>query len=334
MKDYALYRGDLVDVRSPSEILATLDEFGALAGVPFMPEMVVYCGRRFTVDSRADKICDTVNYTGSRRIPNTVLLEDLRCDGSGHDGCQAECRIFWKEAWLRKVAPGAPPAPPFPASDARALFERTLRITRTSTEKDGKVETRYRCQNTEIPQYSEYLNVWDPRPYVREYTSGNVSFVRFIRVTSRAAITEPLRKLGCVQEIHLPGTATPNDKFEPLNLQPGEFVRVKSKEEIAKTLTPDGRNKGMWFDREMMPYCGGVYRVRKRIERFINERDGKLLILKNQPVTLEGVVCSGDRSICRWLCPRAIYPYWRECWLERVETAREPVRQAERAAGE
>lgn len=334
MKDSALYRGDLVDVRSPSEILATLDEFGALAGVPFMPEMVVHCGRRFTVDSRADKICDTVNYTGSRRIPNTVLLEDLRCDGSGHDGCQAECRIFWKEAWLRKVAPGAPPAPPFPASDARALFERTLGVTRTSTEKDGKVETRYRCQHTEIPQYSEYLNVWDPRPYVREYTSGNVSFVRFIRVTSRAAITEPLRKLGCVPEIHLPGTATPNDKFEALNLQPGEFVRVKSKEEIAKTLTPDGRNKGMWFDREMMPYCGGVYRVRKRIERFINERNGKLLIFKNQPVTLEGVVCSGDRSIRRWLCPRAIYPYWRECWLERIETAREPVRQAERAAGE
>jgi hypothetical protein len=30
------------------------------------------------------------------------------------------------------------------------------------------------------------------------------------------------------------------------------------------------------------------------------------------------VVCSGDRSICRWFCPREIYPYWREFWLERV----------------
>jgi hypothetical protein len=98
-------------------------------------------------------------------------------------------------------------------------------------------------------------------------------------------------------------------------------VRVKSKEEIAKTLTPDGRNKGMWFDREMMAYCGGVYRVRQRIQRFIHEPNGKMLVLKNQPVTLEGVVCSGDRSVCRWLCPRAIYPYWRECWLERVDEA-------------
>jgi len=67
-----------------------------------------------------------------------------------------------------------------------------------------------------------------------------------------------------------------------------------------------------------------VYRVRQRIERFINERDGKLMVLKNQPVTLEGVVCSGDRSICRWLCPREIYPYWRECWLERVQPRGNP----------
>ena len=34
---------------------------------------------------------------------DTVYLEDLRCDGSGHGGCQAGCRIYWKEAWLRRV---------------------------------------------------------------------------------------------------------------------------------------------------------------------------------------------------------------------------------------
>lgn len=320
MKDAELHRGDVVDVRSPSEILATLDESGTLDGLPFMPEMVANCGRRFTVSYRADKICDTVDYTGSRRVPNAVLLEDLRCNGSGHDGCQAECRIFWKESWLRKLPPDAPPAPPFPASDAAALVERVSRYVRSAVEKDGRAAPRYRCQNTDIPRYSEYLDVWDPRPYLREYTSGNVSLPHFLRVSARAAVTEPLRKLGLVPEIHLPGTASPSDTFELLNLQPGELVRVKSKEEIAKTLTPDGRNKGMWFDREMMPYCGGVFRVRQRIERFINERDGKMLVLKNPPVTLEGVVCSGDRSICRWLCPRAIYPYWRECWLERIET--------------
>jgi hypothetical protein len=59
--------------------------------------------------------------------------------------------------------------------------------------------------------------------------------------------------------------------------------------------------------------------VRQRIGRFIDERSGKMTVLKNEAITLDGVVCSGDRSICRWLCPREVYPYWREAWLERVQ---------------
>src|SRR5262245_41424276 len=111
-----LRRGDLVEVRGPAEILATLDERGALEALPFMPEMAAFCGRRFTVERRAERICDTVQYTGSRRPPDTVLLADLRCDGLAHGGCQAECRLFWKEAWLRRVTPETPPTPPFIAS--------------------------------------------------------------------------------------------------------------------------------------------------------------------------------------------------------------------------
>ena len=98
MKNEELYRGDLVEVRSPSEILVTLDESGALAGLPFMPEMVAYCGRRFTVSHRADKVCDTVKYTGSRRIPNAVLLDDLRCDGGIADApVEADPDVFLLE---------------------------------------------------------------------------------------------------------------------------------------------------------------------------------------------------------------------------------------------
>jgi hypothetical protein len=33
---------------------------------------------------------------------------------------------------------------------------------------------------------------------------------------------------------------------------------------------------------------------------------------------LEQVWCSGELSKYRLFCPRAIYPYWREIWLERV----------------
>ena len=98
-----LRRGDIVEVRPAAEILATLDENGAYDDMPFMPEMLQYVGRRFAVSKRVEKICDTIAATGSRRMRDTVYLEDLRCDGSGHGGCQAGCRIYWKEAWLRRV---------------------------------------------------------------------------------------------------------------------------------------------------------------------------------------------------------------------------------------
>jgi hypothetical protein len=105
-----------------------------------------------------------------------------------------------------------------------------------------------------------------------------------------------------------------------LDLQPGEWVRVRSRDQIASTLTPEGYNRGLWFDREMLAYCGGTFRVRKRITRFIDDfRDnGRMIELKTDAVTLDGVVCSGEVSQRRWFCPRRVYPYWRECWLERV----------------
>src|SRR5262245_31670104 len=95
--------GDLVEIRSESEILATLDEAGTLDALPFMPEMLKYCGQRVRVYKRADKTCDTIEYSGSRRMLNTVHLEGLRCNGSAHGGCQAGCLLFWKEAWLLRV---------------------------------------------------------------------------------------------------------------------------------------------------------------------------------------------------------------------------------------
>jgi hypothetical protein len=320
MTERGLRRGDLVEVRTPAEILATLDEEGTLEKLPFMPEMAAFCGGRFRVDRRAERVCDTVDYSGSRTPPDTVLLGDLRCDGSAHGGCQAECRLFWKEAWLRKVEPESPAPPPPPTRDLEALVERTARQVKRTVEVDGRPQERWRCQATDLPRASRHLKLWDPRSYVREYTTGNVGLGRFLRVTLRAAIQEPLRKLGLMPEVHLPGTASGAGSDPPLHLQPGELVQIKTREEIASTLTPEGRHRGMWFDREMMPFCGGTFRVRQRIHRFIDERAGGRMIelKKGDCVTLEDVVCSGDLSLRRWFCPRAIYPYWRECWLRRV----------------
>jgi hypothetical protein len=279
-----------------------------------------YCDRRFHVSRRADKVCDTIQYWGSRRIPRAVLLDDLRCDGSGHDGCEAECVLFFKEAWLRLVSPSDPPPSPSSPESLEALRKVAGCATQKKESTAGAAAPSYRCQATDLLGASEQLRTWDPRPYVRECASGNVSLGRFVKVMSRAAVEEPLRKLHLLPAIWVHGTnaSSPRDG-SPLHLKPGDWVQVKSREEIEATLNDKGKNRGLWFDREMLRFCGQTYRVRRRITRLVDERNGQMIHISSDCVTLEGSVCSGEKSLGRWFCPRAIYHYWRECWLRRVD---------------
>ena len=72
------------------------------------------------------------------------------------------------------------------------------------------------------------------------------------------------------------------------------------------------------FDGEMMPNCSGTYRVKTRLYKFIDEKTGKLSVTKNPGIILEGAWCRARYAWCRMFCPRSIYPWWRESWLERV----------------
>jgi hypothetical protein len=316
-----LRRGDIVEVRNPSEILSMLDEHGALDGLPFMPEMLRFCGQRFRVEKRAEKVCDMLYPLASRRAPNTVLLEDLRCDGSGHDGCQAECRLLWREAWLRRVNPGEPATALTAADIPAALTELLACNAREPAEIDGRPTSIYRCQATEMYRATHDLGRWDPRPLLREYLCGNVGFWRFVKVSARAFVQEPLRALGLRRKIPLRGRGPTSARLAPLGLQAGEEVQVKSRGEIAATLNEKGFNRGLWFDEEMLPHCGKTFRVRHRISRCIDEHTGKMVELRSGDcVTLDGVMCSGEHSPVRWFCPRASYPFWREGWLRRTQS--------------
>ena len=102
-----------------------------------------------------------------------------------------------------------------------------------------------------------------------------------------------------------------------LDLQPGELVRVKSYPEILATLDANNRNRGLYFDAEVVPYCGGTYRVLRRVNRIVNEKTGKMLNV-NSSVILENVFCQACYSNDRLFCPRALYQFMREIWLERV----------------
>lgn len=349
-REAPLRADDVVEVKSAAEILATLDDGAGIDSMPFMPEMMQFAGKRLTVSSRVEKICDTVSYRApnSRRMSDTVLLEDLRCDGSGHGGCQAGCRLYWKESWLRRVDPGSeshsrngdgPAAEAAPDDGLAQLEELTRAGTRTVRDVDGAPTEAYRCQATEALRATEPLSAYDPRQYIRELTSGNVGLPRVLLVAARAlggmigrrlrlVSYQPLKRSGVVRLIQrkLPFLDSRSKKGAvaargALNLQPGEMVEVRSMKEIAPTLDEDAKNRGLSYDWEMMPYSGGRYRVKDRVQRIIDEKTGQMIEIASDCLILDGVGCSGCRSRGRWLCQRAIYAYWREAWLRRADNA-------------
>jgi hypothetical protein len=322
---HPLRPGDVVEVRSSEEILATLDESAALDGLPFMPELLRHAGRRYTVSRRVDKICDTIAATGSRRMRDTVYLENLRCDGSAHGGCQAGCLIYWKEAWLKRVDVHAGASPGFDGGvpELEALAQAGTRTVRA--EGAGEV---WRCQATDALEASEVLKTSNPGQYWRELTNGNYGVLHFVRVMARAIVMEAWFRLGKLKPLPLTGTGEAPPAAEPLNLQPGELVEVKSKEEIAATLDETGHLRRLSFDREMLPYCGKTFRVKDRARHIVDDKTGRMLKIP-ECLILEGTGCSGECSTGRWFCPRQIYPYWREEWVRRIDT---PIDRLERSA--
>ena len=318
--------GDHVEVRTVGEILSTLDERGALDGLPFMPEMLAFCGQRFTVFKRADKVNDLVERTGLRRMEHGVLLEGVRCDGSAHGGCQALCQILWKEAWLKRV-PSAENGIGVPA--VRSQPEAALANGARRQSPDG--DTRFACQMTEIRAASSYLAWWDPRQYVRDVTSGNVGIGDLVRAFAFWLFTLLLRARGFRVWVALyemlqrrrggdpfpfrTGTLT-QTPIARLDLRPGEVVEVKSYGEILETLDAEGKNRGLSFDREMIKYCGGRFKVLGRVDRLIDPQSGQMLTLKNDCIILEGVTTKGDYHR---FYPQNEYPFWREIWLKRID---------------
>lgn len=319
----AFEAGQLVEVRSADEIRATLDERGELEALPFMPEMLAFCGRRYRIFRRADKSCDTIAKYVARRMHRTVHLAGLRCDGSGHDGCQAGCLLYWKEAWLRPVDEAQEPTPLVQIEQPGRLDAERANIAAFHEELTNLARTvdaegvRYTCQATEMLRASEPLDWWDIRQYVRDIRTGNVTALQFLRGTWYAFYAAVRRRLTRSQFPVKGGTLT-KTPTERLDLQPGELVQVKSRKEIIATLDTRSKNRGLWYDVEMWRFSGGTYRVHSRVERIINEKTGRMINIPGPCVILEGVVCSGERSRNRLFCPRSIYPYWREIWLRRV----------------
>ncbi|MBL9123418.1 MAG: hypothetical protein JNG90_07275 [Planctomycetaceae bacterium] len=325
--------GDWVEVRSQEEILATLDDRGSLDGLVFMPEMLDFCGRRLQVASRSDKTCDTIDMTGMLRMENTVHLRGSRCGGGAHGGCQAACLLYWKEAWLRPASrstqtqgepPAAAEAVPQNSPAARNL-EWLERLTTHDAQPDSAA--RYRCQATELKQAGAPIEWWYPAQYVRDVRTNGVPLRHLLYTLLLFLYNRTMLKLGLRQYPYVAGTLK-RTPAETLDLQVGEWVFVKSRDEIVATLDTHGKNRGMSFEAEMLPYCGKRYRVVQRVERLVDERTGHIKQMGSVGIILEDVICA---SAYRTPCPRANLLYWREIWLRRAEPHEIPEPPAEAA---
>lgn len=303
VKPQHFFRGQLVEVRSSREIAATLDANGKLDGVPFMPEMARHCGNRIRVFRRADKTC--VVGHGPRRMKSTVFLQDSRCDGAFHDGCQRNCLFFWKEAWLKPVEEGAEPLQTEPLLDSATSDWLGQLPTRQND--------RYSCQSTELYGATLALSRWDLTPFIREIFHGELSVHGFLQIVLRTTLH---RLLGWRKPGTLVGSRGKKLKGD-LNLQAGEWVDVKKSEEIRASLDSDGNNCGLAFAPTMFEAIGGRYQVEFPVQKIILEQTGKMVRLTNT-VALKGVVCQG---VCVNNCPRSEYLYWRESWLRRADAA-------------
>jgi hypothetical protein len=293
-------------VKTPDEIARTLDAEGALGNLPFMPEMLEFCGRRFRVSSRALTVC--FSGPGPRRgftADDVVTLDGVRCSGAAHDGCQKACIIFWREAWLRKVGDTAVQL----QVDLRGI-DRLLAGVKVSTG-----PTTYYCQASELSKATRALSRSERLArYWSGLRAGNFN-------TLQMAQSIGIWFFWSIRRMFLGYARGSNEPrpVESLNLRPGEWVEVKSVQSIIKTLDEGGYNRGLYFSPDMRLWCGRRCRVKGRLDKIIVDGTGQMRQLRNT-VCLEGSTCG-----CSYMgfgmggCSRCELTYWREIWLRRSD---------------
>ncbi len=317
--DTAWRVGDWAEVRSLTEILVTLDERATLSAMPFMPEMIPFCGRRFQVMKVAHKTCDSSGWEYLRSLTDCIHL-DLRCNGLHHGGCQAGCLFFWKTAWLRKVkGPLTGEQPDTQQEDVLSsdILERLCCV-------HDDFDTCYRCQATELKNAALPLHPWDLSQYVQDLKSGNVRLLDFMHYGALAVLkTIKVHLVKARKRLKsFFGIKETLDKKTPpssiLDLQPGDKVRIKTWPEIAATLNDERRHTGLLFDPDMVQHCGTTQEIARRVERIIDEKTGKMMHFSTSSVILKDVACTGLNCRMRLFCPRGQCNFWRDAWLEKA----------------
>jgi hypothetical protein len=284
-----------------------------------MPEMSRLCGERFRVSGRALTTCfsGTDPHRGFHD-DDLVTLDDVRCSGAEHDGCEKACLIFWREAWLRRIDGAAASA----AASNGGSERLRARLKTTST------PDTYYCQASELAKISEPIpRTAKLRRYVAALLAGNFSFCQMCSGIAIWGCSRARRALSgtIASRRQLPAPT------ESLGLAAGEWVEIKPLSAIVPTLDERGFNRGLFFSPDMRRMCGQRRRVKTRLDRIIVDGTGKMRRLRDT-VALENSTCG-----CAYMglgmagCARCELTYWREIWLRRIDGAGEPAPAGELA---
>ncbi len=289
--------GNRVRVRGPEEIRATLDGAGTVDGLPFLPEMAAYCEGIHRVKRSLNRVL--VEGFGVRGVDDVYILEDARCSGAHHGPCHRLCSLLWKKSWLEPVDADEDSAPvPRPAHRWEGV--------------PGSRADSCQGQADVLMKASYPLPVWQPRQYLRDLRTGNMSVPALLKMAAVMAYVEVywrwLKKYWSL--------ARRRRKVGPSGpaLQKGAWVEVLRRSQIRKTLGPDNRCQGLLFAEAMWRCCGKRFRVAQKVETMIVEETGAFQRVRDVYL-LENATCDG---VPFRGCPRQCYWFWKGAWLRPV----------------
>jgi hypothetical protein len=307
MFGHDLVVGDLVEIKSWAEISATLDERGCLEELPFMPEMVAMCGQRARVFRSLHRIFDYRKTRRMRQLEGAVLLAGVVCGGERHGGCEAACLTAWKSSWLRRVDQSTTPRDFFaieqpPHSSPQPVF--------------GTHAPHYSCQLTQLSAASKPIDGWSLIDTLRPLVSGNVAPAAFVVGWLTNLFNDIQQWRRGAGYPNFEATVNVGVPAEEQALKVGDSVVVRSSAEIRVTLNAQSLNRGLYFEPDMLKYCGQRIPVKAEVRRIIDIVTGEIRHMKTPAYLLDDVRFSGERQLFN---AQHEPLFWRAIWLRRDE---------------
>jgi hypothetical protein len=171
------------------------------------------------------------------------------------------------------------------------------------------------CQLGDLPEAGRELT---PTDRASRSLQKVVGF--FTRGTGKV-LRDPYILLRKAREVsgRAPQVAPATAPLPALGLREGERVRVRPWAEIETTFDRDERTGGLGWMPLQKEFCGGTYKVARKVDRFFDERTRRMLKVKDV-VLLDGVHCVPAKNIPYDYagCQRMCLLFWKEAWLERV----------------